>query len=52
MTPAITRIGEPTEKMAQLVTKILFNYIQSGERIPSLIELTPKLIQRESVRKF
>lgn len=49
MTPAITRIGQPTEEMGKLATKLLFECISSGERSTTQIELSPTLITGASV---
>ena len=49
MTPAITRIGQPTEEMGKLATKLLFECISSGERSNTQIELSPTLITGASV---
>ncbi len=49
MTPAITRVGQPTEEMGKLATKLLFECIASGNRSTTQIELAPTLITRSSV---
>ena len=47
--PAVTRIGQPTEEMGKLATKLLFECISSGERSTTQIELSPTLITGASV---
>lgn len=49
MTPALTRIGQPTEEMGKLATKLLFESISSGRRCSTQLELAPRLITRGSV---
>lgn len=49
MTPPITRIGQMTEEMGKLATKIMGECITSGKRSATQIELTPNLIVRSSV---
>lgn len=49
LTPAITRVGQPTEEMGKLATKLLFECISSGNRCTTQIELKPSLIIRGSV---
>ena len=49
MTPALTRIGQPTEEMGKLATKLLFESISSGRRCSTHLELAPRLITRGSV---
>lgn len=49
MTPAITRVGQPTEEMGKLATKLLFECISSGDRSTTQIELSPSLILRDTV---
>lgn len=50
MTPAISRISQPTEEMGKIGFKILFDCIKSGTRCKTKIELAPTLILRESIR--
>lgn len=49
MTPALTRIGQPTAEMGKLATKLLFDSLASGKRCSTQIELAPQLITRKSV---
>ena len=49
MTPAISRISQPTEEMGKLATKLLFECISSGNRCATQIELAPEMISRGSV---
>ena len=49
ITPAISRISQPTEEMGKLGTKLLFDSISSGKKCTTQIELAPRLISRNSV---
>ncbi len=49
MTPALTRIGQPTEEMGKMATKLLFESIATNKRCVTQIELAPRLITRNSV---
>lgn len=49
MTPPITRVSQPTEEMAKLATRMLFDCMASGERSRSRVELLPTLVRRDSV---
>ncbi len=49
ITPAITRISQPTDDMGMLATKLLFESIASGVRCSTQLELAPSLIIRDSV---
>lgn len=49
MTPPVTRVSQPTEEMAKLATRMLFECMASGERSRSQIELLPTLVRRDSV---
>lgn len=50
--PAITRISQPTEGMASLATKILFENIESGKGKTIQMELSPEIILRESIKRI
>ncbi len=49
LTPAITRIAQPTEEMGKLATKLLFECISTGKRSTTQIELSPSLVRASSV---
>lgn len=49
MTPAITRIGQPTEEMGRMSTKLLFEKMENHDIKPTQIELSANFIIRESV---
>ena len=49
LTPAITRIAQPTEEMGKLATKLLFECIATGKRSTTQIELSPSLVTAASV---
>ena len=48
--PPVTRIGQPTEDMAKLATKILFDRIKSVPNNTSQLKLSPSLIAGESIK--
>jgi DNA-binding LacI/PurR family transcriptional regulator len=48
----ISRIGQPVEDMAKLATKLLFESIETKQRLNSQLELAPKIILRESVKNL
>ena len=50
--PPISRIGQPVEDMAKLATKLLFESIETNQRVNSQLELAPKIILRESVKNL
>lgn len=50
MVPAITRISQPVEEMGKLATKILIDRIENDTAKSPQLELTTKVIVRESVR--
>ena len=50
--PPISRIGQPVEDMAKLATKLLFESIETKQRLNSQLELAPKIILRESVKNL
>ncbi len=52
METPITRISQPTEDMAKLATKILFDRIESIPTSTSQLKLSPSLIYGESVVKY
>lgn len=49
LTPAITRIAQPTDEMGKLATKLLFECIATGQRSTTQIELSPTLVRADSV---
>lgn len=49
MTPAISRIGQATEEMGKIASRLLFECIQNKTRCSTQIELAPTLIPRSSV---
>ncbi len=49
LTPAITRIAQPTDEMGKLATKLLFECIATGQRSTTQIELAPTLVRAASV---
>ena len=48
--PPVTRIGQPTEDMAKLAIKILFDRIESVPNSTSQLKLSPSLIAGESIK--
>lgn len=52
LTPPISRISQPVEDMAKLAVKLLFESIESHNRINTKLELAPDFISRESVKKL
>ena len=52
LTPPISRISQPVEDMAKLAVKLLFESIESHNRVNTKLELAPDFISRESVKKL
>lgn len=52
ITPAISRVSQSVGDMAKLSVKLLFKCIDEKTRISTKLELSPKLISRESVARF
>ena len=52
LTPPISRISQPVEDMAKLAVKLLFERIESHNRVNTKLELAPDFISRESVKKL
>lgn len=50
MTPAISRISQPTEEMGKIGVKLLMDSLQTGVRCKTQIELSPTLILRNSIK--
>ena len=55
--PPVTRIVQPVEDMAKLAVRILMTDISTFKENPeqrrqSMLQLTPELIKRDSVRKI
>lgn len=50
MTPAISRISQPTEEMGKMGVKLLLDCIRTGTRCKTKIELSPTLVLRESIK--
>ena len=52
LTPPISRISQPVEDMAKLAVKLLFESIESHNRVNTKLELAPDFISRESVKNL
>lgn len=50
LSPAVTRIGQPTEAMGREAVRILLKAVMSGEYERTCLELAPAVISRDSVR--
>lgn len=52
ITPGLTTIRQDINKKGEMAAKIILSKIELNEREPSLINIKPKLIVRESVKKI